>query len=73
MEREIIWEHGGGYRARDDRGTRLKAELIAIEVLINAHRDEFEATLKENDQRREWLEKKAALKQKPQRKEPPQL
>jgi hypothetical protein len=62
MEREIIWEYGGGYRARNDRGERLKGELIAIAALIEAHRDEFEATITANTQRREWLEKKAAHK-----------
>jgi hypothetical protein len=30
MDREIAWEWGGGYRARDDRGDLLKQELVAI-------------------------------------------
>jgi hypothetical protein len=64
MEREISWEWGGGYRARTDRGDRLKQELIAIAALIEAHREEFESTIVTNVQRREWLEKKAALRQK---------
>ncbi len=57
LEREINWE--SGYR-RNDRGERLKDELIAIAVLIEAHRNEFEATITTMTQRREWLEKKAA-------------
>jgi hypothetical protein len=61
LEREIIWERGGGYRAREDRGVRLRDELVAIAALIEAHRDEFAALVTENEQRREWLEKKAAL------------
>lgn len=69
MAREIAWERGEWYRARTDRGDRLKQELTAISALIEAHRDEFEATVTANAQRREWLEKKAALKQKP--KSPP--
>ena len=62
MDREIAWEWGNGYRAREDRGERLRGELVAIAALIEAHRDEFETTIKTNMQRREWLEKKAANK-----------
>lgn len=61
LEREITWEWGGGYRARIDRGRLLKDELIAIAFLIESHREEFEAAIAANEQRREWLEKKAAL------------
>jgi hypothetical protein len=61
MAREIHWERGE-WRPRTDRGTRLHDELIAIAALIEAHRDEFEATITENVGRREWLEKKAARK-----------
>ena len=43
LEREIVWEHGGGYRARTDRGDRLKDELGAIAALIESHPDEFAA------------------------------
>lgn len=71
--REVTWERGEYWgRGRNDRGTLLKEELLAIEVLIEAHREEFDATIKANRQRREWIEKKAALKQKPQPK-PPRL
>ncbi len=73
MEREITWEYGGGYRAREDRGERLKDELIAIATLVEAHRSEFEATIAANEQRREWLEKKAALANKPPPSRPRQL
>ncbi len=60
MAREIAWERGEFFRARDGRGRRLLDELIAIETLIGRHREEFEAILTENTARREWLEKKAA-------------
>jgi len=68
VEREIIWEHGGGYRARDDHGTRLRDELLAIAALIEAHRAEFETTIETNTQRREWIAKKV---EKASRKPPP--
>lgn len=61
LDREITWEYGGGYRAREDRGSRLRDELVAIAALIEAHRDEFDTTITTNVQRREWLEKKAAM------------
>jgi hypothetical protein len=61
--REVNWERGEFWgRGRSDRGTLLKEELLAIEALIETHRDEFEATIETNRQRREWLEKKAAMK-----------
>lgn len=59
MEREIAWEGAGRY-AREDRGQRLKDELIAIAALIEAHREEFDAHIAETVGRRDWLEKKAA-------------
>lgn len=62
IEREITWEFGGGYRPREDRGSRLKDELHAIAMLIEVHHDEFERLLTTTSQRREWLEKKAARK-----------
>lgn len=64
MDREIAWEHGGGYRARTDRGERLKDELVAIASLVEIHREEFDAIIMAGIQRREWLEKKAALEKK---------
>jgi hypothetical protein len=66
MQREIDWERGSAYwRARDDRGNRLRDELIAINVLIEAHRDEFSELVSAIEQRRDWLEKKAALSERP--------
>lgn len=63
LEREIVWEWGNGYhRAGDDRGTRLRDELIAIAALIQRHRMEFEGLISEDIRRRAWLEKKTALK-----------
>lgn len=64
LGREIEWERSY-WREKDKHGRRLKDELIAIAALIEAHRDEFEATISANKQRREWLEKKAALERKP--------
>ena len=66
MQREIEWERKGAYwGGRDEHGRRLKDELLAIAALIEAHREEFDAILKANEQRREWLEKKAALERRP--------
>ena len=68
LGREIEWERGGAYwRSRDDHGYRLRDELTAINALIEAHRDEFDVQIKEIEQRREWLEKKAALEKKPKK------
>lgn len=66
LEREITWEWGGGYHAREDRGVRLRDELFAIASLIEAHRDEFAGLVTTTEQRREWLEKKAAHAAKPE-------
>lgn len=66
LAREIEWERGGAYyRARNDRGERLKDELLAIFGLIEVHRDEFDAAIKASEGRREWLERKAAMERKP--------
>lgn len=59
LEREISWECGG-WRGRTDRGERLKDELIAAAALIEAHREEYDATVMATTQRREWLERKAS-------------
>ncbi len=64
LEREITWE-GAGSWAREDRGQRLKDELLAIAALIEAHRDEFDALVTTTEQRREWLKQKAARANKP--------
>lgn len=71
MDREIAWEYGNGYRAREDRGERLKDELFAIADLIGAHREEFDAIIQSREQRRDWLEKKAAMKQQKPASRPP--
>jgi len=58
--REVTWERGEHWgRGRNDRGTALKDELIAIAALVEAHREEFENILQANTQRRDWLAKKA--------------
>ena len=63
LEREIHWETGW---AREDRGIRLRDELLAIAELIENHRDEFDAHLALTEQRRSWNDMKtAALKPKP--------
>lgn len=62
LEREIAWECR---HRQNDRGARLRDELLAIAALIETHREEFLATIATNEQRREWLEKKAAHKPKP--------
>jgi len=61
LEREITWE--SGWR-RTDRGWRLHDELLAIATLIEANREEFETIVNTTAQRREWIEKKAALRDK---------
>ena len=64
MARARAPEHGGGYRPLEKRGDLLKQELIAIEKLISDHREEFDKIIADNasyqEQRREWLEKKAS-------------
>lgn len=69
--REVEWERSGPYyargeaKARNERGQRLKDELLAIAALIESHREEFDALIAETEQRREWVEKKAALQRRP--------
>jgi hypothetical protein len=69
--REVEWERSGPYYARgeavarNERGQRLRDELLAIAALIETHREEFDALIAELEQRREWLEKKAAMKARP--------
>lgn len=64
--REIEWERGWAYYStRADRGTRLRDELTAISALIDAHREEFDSAVRGIEQRREWVEKKAAHARKP--------
>lgn len=56
IDREIQWENR--YR-RNDRGVRLRDELLAIAALIEAHRVEFDAHMIATEQRRAWNEQKA--------------
>lgn len=58
LGREIEWEAGW---SRDKRGTRLRDELTAIAALVDAHKDDFLASVDAIEKRREWLEQKAAL------------
>jgi hypothetical protein len=66
LHREIEWEGYGRRGMRNDRGQRLKDELLAVAALIAAHREEFE-------QRREWLKRKAAMEKKPAQSRPRSL
>lgn len=59
LEREIHWETG--WAPRKDRGELLRDELLAVDALIEAHRDEFDAHLLATAGRRAWLRQKAAL------------
>jgi hypothetical protein len=64
LQREIEWERGGRW-SRDYRGERLKDELICVALLIESHREEFAAAVTMREQRRDWLEKKAAKEARP--------
>lgn len=69
LQREIEWEQRGRWAGSDERGQRLKDELIAIAALIDAHRDEFDAHVSATEQRRDWLAKKSQRERRP--KQPP--
>lgn len=58
LEREIVWE--AGYYRRVERQFKLLDELRAIASLIDKHRDEFAGLIAQHEQRRDWLDKKAA-------------
>lgn len=75
MQREVEWERRSPYYSRtpNERGVRLKDELTAIATLIEAHKDEFLATIAANEKRRAWLEKKAELESRPKVKPAPRL
>lgn len=66
--REIAWE-GRGRWVNKERGVRLRDELVAIASLIEAHKDEFLEAVSAIEQRRDWLEKKDALANRPIRKD----
>lgn len=71
LEREIQWESGGYYGSRENHGDRLRDELLAIAALIEAHPEEFHASVIQTEQRREWLAKKAEKeRRRPVRTEP---
>ncbi len=55
VSREIQWENP---RLRN-RSHKMKNDLIAIELIINAHKEEFEKYL----ERQKWLERKLFNKQ----------
>lgn len=55
LEREIQWETSW---RRSERGVRLRDELIAISVLIDSHRKEFEGLVSKIEQQRQWRERK---------------
>lgn len=66
LQREIEWERGPAFwRGREDRGQLLRDELLAVEALIEAHREEFDAHIAETEGRRAWNEKKAAMERRP--------
>lgn len=58
LEREIIWETG--WRG-NDRGDRLRDELLAISDLVKNHREEFDAHISATEQRRSWNDRKAEV------------
>jgi hypothetical protein len=65
LQREIEWETYSRW-SRDERGVRLRDELLAVAELIANHREEFDAHIAHTEQRRSWNEMKAAAKPKPQ-------
>lgn len=64
VEREIQWECAW---RNNDRGERLKDELLAVAALIAAHRGEFVILLADIDARRQWLERKEPPAAKPKK------
>ena len=60
VQREIEWECR--WRSNDNHGVRLRDELLAAAELIEEHRADFDAKVLAIGQRREWNEKKAALR-----------
>lgn len=60
LGREIEWEAGW---SRRNNGSRLLDELLAVEALIAAHRDEFDAKIEEIRRRRDWVAQKATREQ----------
>lgn len=64
LDREIQWESSYS-RYSEDRGVKLRDELLAIADLIEAHREEFDAHIAHAQQRREWNQQKKARVSRP--------
>lgn len=60
VQREIEWECR--WRSTNKHGVRLRDELLAAAELIEQHRADFDAKVQAISQRREWNEKKAAMR-----------
>lgn len=60
VEREVQWECT--WRRSEDRGVRLRDELVALAALAEAHGDEFRAHVERLEQQRAWIEKKQGAK-----------
>lgn len=64
LMREIVWEaadhwSGIGTLSHEPHGHQLKDDLLAIEILISTHYDEFRKLLRIIAARNEWRELKA--------------
>lgn len=64
VEREIQWECAW---RNNDRGERLKDELLAMAALIALHPAEFVSLLADMSARRQWLERKDPAASKPKK------
>ncbi len=56
LEREIAWECRWG--RNNDRGVRLRDELVALAALAEAHSTEFRAHIDHTEKQRAWIEMK---------------
>jgi hypothetical protein len=66
IDREILWEGARWLgHANENRGVRLKNELLAIASLVEKYREEFDAMVTAIEQRRAWNEMKATNAAKP--------
>lgn len=61
LGREIEWETGR-WRSKLAEAGPLERELIAIAALIEKHRDEFDALVREESARDDWLKRKELAK-----------
>lgn len=70
LMREVVWE-GAAYQSSfgrlspEPRGHQLRDDLLAIEILIATHVDEFRKLLSIIDARNEWRELKAHKERQP--------